>query len=290
MSPARSRRLRGSQAVRRSSRLANITRDNEAESHQSSTDRPPSPTVPRHTGVDGDDPVDCSLIAVANPTQDERGEHATHTAREHDPPSGTDEAYEISRASHAAMAATARAPWFAWGADIAFRVREADTVPEIAERKRQPYALPTPGIDETYEIARAPLATMTAAPGVPRFSWGADITHTVKETDTVPGIAERKRRPYALNLHHLYTMVSIEPPKRYKVAHFVYPINCSADWAKHTIDFVCYGKQKFTAIWEIWQVTWDEKQWARVLFLNIQPWIQLRDLSVVWRFFHPCFH
>lgn len=123
-----------------------------------------------------------------------------------------------------------------WGEYVAHRVQEPDTAPEI---------------DEDYENAGVSFTDMMAAASLTWNEWGEYAAHRVREPDTAPEIAERERRPYALNLHHLYTMIPTERPKRYHVAQFLYPINCVGDWAKHIIDYVCYKEQKFTAIWEI---------------------------------------
>ncbi|KAK7428795.1 hypothetical protein QQZ08_004720 [Neonectria magnoliae] len=149
---------------------------------------------------------------------------------------GTSEHYEYAGPSFTDMMAAASLSQNEWSDDVAERVRGANIAPQV---------------DEDYEIAGTSFTDMMASASLTWNEWGDSPALRLREPDTAPEIAERERRPYTLNLHHLYTMIQIERLKRYHVAQFLYPVNCIGDWAKHIIDYVCYKEQKFTAIWEV---------------------------------------
>ncbi|KAK7414745.1 hypothetical protein QQX98_006429 [Neonectria punicea] len=220
--------------------------------------RPSRQAATQHDGADSHQDLTDSLPSPAVPRY-----------------SGTSEHYEYAGLSYTDMMAAASLSQNEWSDYVTERVRGANTAPQV---------------DEDYEIAGTSFTDMMASASLTWDEWGDSPAPRPRKPDTAPEVAERERRPYALNLHHLYTMIQTERPKRYHVAQFLYQVNCVGDWAKHIIDYVCYKEQKFTAIWEVWQVTPDNKQWARVLFLNIQPWMQLRDVCTDMRFFHPCLH
>lgn len=110
------------------------------------------------------------------------------------------------------------------------------------------------GVSFTALVAQASLTWTELGELVPSPPDSVDYEHVeygTKQLVFAPEIVERERRPYALNFHHLYTMIPTGRPKRFKICQFLYPINCSGDWARHKIDFMMYKKQKFSTVWEV---------------------------------------